>query len=444
MPYYPHSAEDINNMLDVIGKKELKELYNPIPEKYLAKSVDIGEQKSELEVYKYFSDIAGKNKPYKSLFLGAGAYQHYIPAAVDEICGRQEFYTAYTPYQAEISQGTLQAIFEYQTYICNLTGMDVSNASMYDGATSLAEAVIMAVSQTRMKKVLVDKFVHPEYLEVLKTYTTPLEIEVVFYNGAPYRFDKEYFKSVWSKDFACFVISSPNFLGSIVEYSEISDIVHPDKRAIIQNITEIISLSAINPPSCFGADIVCGEAQGLGNPISFGGPHLGFLACKKDYLRKMPGRIVGQANDKDGNIAYTLTLTAREQHIRRELASSNICSNHGLCAFRASVFMSILGKTGLTTLGYKNLENAHILQDKISKINGFSIVKEQAFFNEFVVKTEIPYQKLKDTLEKNDILSFYPLENIDSSLSNSYLVTSTEMNDMEDIDNFVKVLGGIK
>ena len=439
MTYFPHSENDIKEMLNRIGKSSLEDLTKPIPEKIKIKEIELEDEKTEQEVVELFSIIARKNREYRSIFLGAGAYNHFIPSVIDEIVSRQEFYTAYTPYQAEISQGTLQAIFEYQTYIATLTSMDSSNASLYDGATSLCEAVIMAINHTKKNKILVDRYIHPEYLEVLKTYMSPINVETVIFDSNPFNFDLNKFKEVWNSSFACFVIASPNFCGSIFDLSDIAQIVHSDKSILIQCITEILSLTLFKSPGKCGVDIVCGEAQSLGIPLNFGGPYLGFIACKKEFMRKLPGRLVGQTKDRDNNIVYVLTLTAREQHIRRELASSNICSNHGLCATRASIYLSILGKTGLKTCGLKNIENSKYLYDTISKLKKFSVEK-QIFFNEFVVRTEIDYNKIKQKLEQHDILSFYPLEKNFKNLKNYYLVAATENNSKKEIEEFIKIL----
>lgn len=451
MSYFPHSEKEINEMLLKLNFDSLEKLVEPIPEKYLAKSINIEQGKTELEVSNLFSEIANKNRLYKSIFLGAGSYNHFIPATLDEIVSRQEFYTSYTPYQAEISQGTLQTIFEYQTYIAILTGMDVSNASLYDGATSLVEASNMAVNITRKNKILVDRFVHPDYIEVLQTYAKPLNIEIVIFESKPFNFDIKKFKEVWNSSFACFIIASPNFCGSIIDFSEVESIIHNDKRLLIQSMTEILSTTVYKSAGKFNVDIVCGEAQSLGIPLNFGGPYLGFIACKKEYLRKLPGRLVGQTKDKDDNIVYVLTLTAREQHIRRELANSNICSNHGLCATRASIYLSLLGKTGLRTCGLKNIENSRYVFEKIKNNKKFKVYNEQIFFNEFIVETDIEYKKIRDTLEKNDILSFYPLGGKYSDLKNNYLITVTENNTKDEImssskvsKNFGDVLNKIK
>jgi len=448
LTYYPHCQEEIDNMLSVIGLKDINDLKDPIPAKYILnkefKYKIIKDSKSELEVFNYFNKLSEANREYSSVFLGAGAYNHYIPSAVDEITSRQEFYTAYTPYQPEIAQGTLQAIFEYQTYITGLTELDVSNASLYDGATALAESVIMSIKTTGKNKVLVDKYVHPEYLTVLHTYLKPISIKIEIYNSDPFLFNLNDFKKHWSNEYASFVIQSPNFCGTLNDLEGIADIVHNDKSLFIQNITEPMSMAVLKSPGEYNADIACGEAQSFGMPLSFGGPYLGFIACKKDYLRRMPGRIVGQTADSDGKIAYILTLSAREQHIRRDNATSNICSNHSLCALRASVYFSTLGRNGIRTCALKNMENAQALRNKIKRSEKINIIGKQVFFNEFSVKTDIKYEKIKKILEKENILSFLPLSSVDQKLKNHYLLCATEMNTDEQIDHFSGILEKIK
>lgn len=439
MTYYPHSEDDIKSMLKALGKEKLEDLTDAIPEQNRCHPIELPKGIDEMTVASHFNAVGEKNRPYRSIFLGAGAYNHYIPAVIDELAGRQEFYTAYTPYQAEISQGTLRAIFEYQTYITELTGMDVANASMYDGATALAEAVIMSVNHNRKKKVLVDSNLHPEYLKVLETYMEPIGIEIDFYNSHLFKFDSVGFEEVWNGEYTAYVVASPNYKGSIIDFSPAADIVHGTKGALIHVVSEILSLALLKSPGEMGADIVCGEAQSLGIPLSYGGPYLGFLSCKKLFMRKMPGRIVGQSADKAGNVAYTLTLSTREQHIRRENATSNICSNHGLCALRASIYLSLLGASGLRSCALKNVENAHYLQEKIGKIEGFKVFAEQSFFNEFIVKCGKPYELIKERLESADILSFLPV----SGMDNHYLVCATEMNSKEEMDRFADLLGSL-
>lgn len=446
MTYYPHSENEIKEMLSLLGLSSLDELKNSIPSKFhfdgSFKTIENG--KTELEVYKYFKDISKKNKEYKSIFLGAGAYNHYIPAVIDEIVTRQEFYTAYTPYQSEVSQGTLRALFEYQTYMAELTKLDVSNASLYDGATALAEAVMMAIKITGKTKVLIDRFIHPEYLEVLNTYLNQLNVKIDFFQNDPFYFNKELFKNCWNNEYACFAVQSPNFCGSIYDLNELADIIHSTNGLFIQCITEPLSLAILKPPGEYGVDIACGEAQSFGIPLSFGGPYLGFITCKKDFLRKLPGRIVGQTLDANSKISYTLTLSTREQHIRREGATSNICSNHGLCAIRASIYLSLLGKAGIKSCALKNIENARLIYDKIKSLRKFNVIDNQLFFNEFVVKTDINENIIKRALEENDILSFYSLGTIYSQLKNHYLICATEMNDKNEIEKFINVLENLQ
>ncbi len=362
MTYFPHSQKDIDDMLEFIGIDKIDDLRNPVPPDYRIKDLNLEDGLTELEVSQYFDEMAMMNRKYKAVFTGAGAYNHYIPAAVDEITSRQEFYTAYTPYQAEVSQGTLRIIFEYQTYMTKLTGLDVSNASMYDGATALAESVIMAVKSTGKNKVLIDKYTHPEYLEVVRTYMHPHEIQVDIYESTPFSFDMNDFKKAWNGGYACFAVSSPNYCGSVLDLAGVSEIVHSTGGLLVQNIQEAMMLALFKTPAEFGVDIACGEAQSFGMPLGFGGPYLGFITCSGQLTRRMPGRIAGQTVDRDGSIVYILTLSTREQHIRRENATSNICSNHGLCAIRAGVYLTILGKTGLEECALKNLENAVYLR----------------------------------------------------------------------------------
>lgn len=444
MTYFPHSDQEIKEMLKVIGMKNLSDLKSPIPKEYHIDSLDLELGMTEPELYSYFQDISEKNRNYSSIFMGAGAYFHYIPAALDELVSRQEFYTAYTPYQPEISQGTLRAIFEYQSYITKLTGMDISNASMYDGGTALTEASLMAFKISRKNKVLVDRFIHPEYLEVLRTYLEPLNIDIDIYETDPIHFDIEDFKRSWSSDYACFIISSPNFIGSILDLSGIADIIHNDKSLLIQCISEALSLSIIKKPMDYDVDITCGEAQSFGIPLSFGGPYLGFLACKKEFLRKVPGRLVGQTKDKDNNIVYVLTLSTREQHIRREGATSNICTNHGLCALRASAFLSLIGRNGLYKYGLKNIENSHYLFEEINKLGNFTVNTKQIFFNEFIVSTDIEYNKIRKSLDEANILAFYSLGKIYKNMQNTYILCATELNTKQEIDNLINILKGIK
>jgi glycine dehydrogenase subunit 1 len=440
MTYFPHSDDDIKTMLKEIGLSSLEELAQPIPSTLRNHDFKLEPGNDELSAFNKFTDFAKKNRPYNSIFLGAGAYQHYIPAAVDELSSRQEFYTAYTPYQAEISQGTLQAIFEYQTYTTELTGMDVANASMYDGATAMVEAAFMAINFSRKKRLLVDRFVHPDYISVLRTYCQPLDIEVVVLQNDPYVFDDKLFYETWDDSFAAYLVASPNYFGSIIDYTAVVDRVHDTKGLVIQVVQEALSLALLRSPGESGADITCGEAMSFGVPLSYGGPYLGFLACTKKYMRKMPGRIVGLTTDRENKPVYVLTLTAREQHIRRELATSNICSNHNLCAIRACIYLSLLGETGLRECSLKNIEMKNKVRQLIDSIPGFSVVNEQVSFNEFIVTTDIPSEQIHSALENAGILSFKEMGKIYDGYNKHYLVTVTEMNTDKQIEQLINTL----
>lgn len=442
MTYYPHSKSDIKEMLKEIELDNLDNLIDAIPADLHIDHLDIQKSMNPIELENYFKSLESLNDNYKDIFLLSGANNHYIPAIVDEISQRQEFYTAYTPYQPEIAQGTLQTIFEYQTYITELTGMDIANASMYDGATATAEAILMSINQNKKKKILIDKYIHPQYLRVIKTYMKPLDIEITIYNGNPFEFNIENFKSNWNDQYSCFVISNPNFFGSFLDLSHISETIHSTKGLFIQTMTEPLHLALLTTPGECGVDITCGDAQSFGIPLSFGGPYLGFLSCNKKFLRKMPGRIVGQSEDSKGQKAFTLTMSTREQHIRRENATSNICSNHGLCALRAGIYLSTLGTDGLKNIAMKNIENAHKLSDEIDKIDNFKVIKKQTFFNEFVVKSSIDPDIIDKKLEDAGILSFYRLSEFEG-YDNYYIAGATEMNTDDAIERFITVLRSI-
>jgi glycine dehydrogenase subunit 1 len=348
-PYIPNTQEDEKLMLQSMGMKDLDDLYSDIPENLkLKRELNIGEPKSELEVRKCINKLANKNLNTEDLvcFLGAGAYDHYIPAAIDYIVSRSEFATAYTPYQAEISQGTLQSIFEYQSMIASLTGMDVSNASMYDGATACVEAGFMAVESTRRKKILVSKTVNPETRKVLTTYMRFHGVEIQEIDSKEGETDLEKLQSAIDKETAGVIIQSPNFFGIIENLEPVEKMVHANKSLLIMSV-DPISLGILKTPGEIGADIAVGEGQSLGSKLNFGGPYLGFMATTTKLMRKLPGRIVGETVDVDGKRAYVLTLQAREQHIRRQKATSNICSNEGLIALRAAIYLSIMGKEGI-------------------------------------------------------------------------------------------------
>lgn len=444
--YLPATEEDKKEMLAAIGVTSVEELFSDIPENVRFKrEYNIPQAMSETEVERYFGNLAQKNANLTNYtsFLGAGIYQHYIPSIVNHILLRSEFYTAYTPYQPEISQGELQAIFEYQSLICELTGMDVANSSMYDGATALAEACAMAVGHTKRRKVVLPTNIHPEYREVVKTYAKGLGFQVI-----DLRFSKEGIislndlQNLLENDIAAVAVSYPNFFGNLENLKEIAKLVHANKSLLIV-VTNPISLGILKPPGEFNADIVVGDGQPFGIPLSLGGPTVGFFATTKELLRKMPGRIVGQTQDEEGNRGFVLTLQAREQHIRREKATSNICSNQALMALAAAITMNALGKKGLQEIAIQNFQKAHYAYNVLSKVNGVEIVFNAPFFNEFVLRLNRPVPEVLGKLLTEKIIGGYNLSKDYPELGNAILIAVTELRTKEEIDSLAKRLEGI-
>jgi glycine dehydrogenase subunit 1 len=440
--YLPMTEQDQREMLDSIGVDNVNDLFEDIPEKVRFNGdYKIKEAKSETELVKELTKMAAKNADLKShsSFLGAGVYDHYMPIIVDHVLSRSEFYTAYTPYQPEISQGELQAIFEFQTMICELTGMDVANSSMYDGGTALAEAAMLSAGQTRRKKVLVSSTVHPESRDVLRSYAKGQYIEVVeipHNNGVT---DVEELKQLMSNDIAAVVVQYPNFFGRVEELKAIEEVTHAQKAMFVVS-SNPLALGALTPPGQLGADIVIGDAQPFGIPSAFGGPHCGYFAVNKKLMRKVPGRLVGQTVDEDGIRGFVLTLQAREQHIRRDKATSNICSNQALNALAASVAMTALGKQGVKEMALQNIQKAHYAKEAF-KAKGFSIAFEGPSFNEFVVKVNMPVREINQKLLSKEMIGGYDLGLMDDSLSQHMLVAVTELRSKEEIDAFVAELG---
>jgi glycine dehydrogenase subunit 1 len=376
-------------------------------------------------------------------FLGAGAYHHFIPATVPHLVFRSEFYTAYTPYQAEISQGTLQTIFEYQSMICALTGMDAANASHYDGATAAAEGAILAINQLPGRnKVLVCPTLHPEYRATIRTYLAGQGIDVLGDADTSISFEQMLDQYLDDKT-ACVIVANPDFLGQVRDLKSAAERVH-QAGALFIVATYPISLGMYQAPGAYGADVVVGEGQSLGNPIAFGGPYLGIFATKNQFLRRMAGRLVGQTTDTKGRRGFTLTLQAREQHIRREKATSNICTNQALCALAASVYLSTLGKTGLRQVAELCYHKAHYAARKINNIVGYRVDLKKEFFNEFVVECPRPVKEINAALREQGIIGGYDLSKDYPHLGNAMLVAVTEMNTKEQIDALVKALGVIK
>lgn len=439
MNFLPHTDEDRKEMLKVIGAGSVEELFTDIPSQVrLNRPLDIPASLSEFELRKHINALSAKNSHNNDFasFLGAGSYDHFIPSVVDHMLLRSEFYTAYTPYQPEISQGTLTAIFEYQTLICELTGMEVSNASMYDGASAMAEAAMMACDHIRRKKLVVSSTVHPEYREVLKTYAGGQSIEII---EAPYikgTTDLEELTNLVDENTAGIMIQQPNFFGALEKVQEAAELVHA-KGGLFITVVDPISLAILKSPGSYGADIVVGEGQSLGNPVNYGGPQLGFMATSGKLVRKMPGRIVGQTVDSRGQRAFVLTLQAREQHIRREKATSNICSNEALCALAATIYLSMLGKQGLKEVAVQCVQKAHYLKTQLESA-GFVPAFDAPFFKEFVVKTEKPVDEINQVLLGDKIIGGLDLGKFYPELKNHLLLCTTEKRTKEEIDRLVQ------
>lgn len=445
-PYIPLTKEDQESMLKRIGISSIDDLFAAIPEEIRFKdTLKINKSMSEMEVMEHIKKLAGKNANTDELtcFLGAGAYDHYIPSVIKHIVSRSEFFTAYTPYQPEISQGTLQAIFEYQTLMADLTGMDAANASMYDGATACAEAAQMAIDSTKRKTVLISKTVHPETRIVLKTYMRCKNFNVVEIDSDDGATDVSRLRDEMDKDVAAVIVQSPNFFGIIEDLVEIGNIAHENKSLFIVS-TNPIALGILKNPGEQGADIVVGDGQPLGNALNFGGPYLGFLATTNKYYRKMPGRIVGETTDKDGKRGFVLTLQAREQHIRRDKASSNICSNQALCALTALIYLTVMGKEGLREAAYQSMQKAHYAYDQMTNRGKYRKVFDKPFFNEFVVDADLPAEHVNRALLENGILGGYELGKDYPGYENSLLFCVTEKRTRAEIDNLVDVMEGIE
>jgi glycine dehydrogenase subunit 1 len=438
--YIPHTETDIRKMLNTIGVKQLEDLFETIPkENRLSKPLKLPESLSEPDL---ILNLQGLQVPISNSFLGAGAYHHFIPAVVSNLVSRSEFYTAYTPYQPEISQGTLQAIFEYQTLMCQLTGMEVSNASLYDGASSMAEAALMAGRITQRKKILLSQAVHPEYRRVLQTYIDPDQQEVVLipYHKDEGRTDEKILFDLLKEDVSAVVIQSPNLFGVIEDYRPIGKKVHDLGGLLIVGFTEAIAYGILKPPGALGADIVAGEGQSLGIPVSYGGPYLGIFTTQERFVRNMPGRLVGETIDMEGRRGFVLTLSTREQHIRRERATSNICTNEGLCALMATVFLTCLGKEGLKELAMMNLSKAEYAKKAASQIRGCKLAFHSPTFNEFVLQIEKDLEKVLEKLKREQILGGLSLAKYYPELDHHLLVTVTEVIKKEEIDRWADAL----
>ncbi|TFH37992.1 MAG: aminomethyl-transferring glycine dehydrogenase subunit GcvPA [Anaerolineales bacterium] len=441
MAYIPHTESERQEMLATIGVKQIDELYEAVPADVRFPDLNLPEAVSEMEIMAELQALSEANLDVKhaTSFLGAGAYHHYIPSVVDHTLRRNEFYTAYTPYQPEISQGTLQAIFEYQSLMCQLTGMEVSNASHYDGATALAEAVILALSQHRMKrkKVLLSATIHPHARQVVRTYTQGMGLQIVGdedCNVGPMQLLEQI-----DENTTMVAVQYPDFLGHIHDFTALGEAAHK-AGALFCVMVNPFALGMLKPPGEFGADIVVGDGQSLGIPMSYGGPSVGIFTTKAQYVRKMAGRLVGETVDKDGVRGFVLTLTPREQHIRRDKATSNICTNQGLMALAATVYLSVMGKTGLRMAAELAYHKAHYAAERVDAIEGFSLWNEAPFFHEFVVACPRPVAEINEHLLEYDILGGYDLGQDYPELKDHMLIAVTEVISREEIDDLVLAL----
>jgi glycine dehydrogenase subunit 1 len=439
MRYLPHTGDDISAMLKVIGMESLDDLFSVVPEDCrLRGELNLPEALTEWELSDlmdaFSRDIAVS--PESKVFMGAGSYEHYIPYAVSYLLSRSEFVTSYTPYQPEVSQGTLQAIYEYQTLVTRLLGMDIATASHYDGATALAEALLMANRVTGRKKVAISSLIHPLYRGVVKTYFRPTGYEVV---ELPYLKNGRTDISELDKmdDLAAVAVQSPNFFGCIEDLQAIGEKVHERKALFVASFTEAIAYGLIKNPGSQGVDIVSGEGQSLGIPQSFGGPVLGIFASKQQYMRKLPGRLVGKTVDADGKRGFVLTIATREQHIRREKATSSICTNQSLCALAAAMYMASVGAVGMREIARLNHDKSEYLKGKLKQA-GFSITFEAPTFNEFVVEFPVGFEKTYSRLLEKKIVVGFPLSRYYQELPNHYLVCATEMRTKEAMDELVR------
>ena len=423
--YFPHTLNDEKEMLAKINLSELDQLFSDVPDIVKVKEVNIPSSLSEIELRNKANKLASINKQLVC-FAGAGSYDCYTPSVVNAITSRQEFLTSYTPYQAEISQGTLQYIFEYQTMICNLTGMDVANASNYDGATAAMEAMLMAVNQTRKNTFILPLDINPRVADVVKTLAKMHGIKIIECNVSE-------ISNNLDDDLAGVILANPNYYGEINDYTNLINNIHENSKAIVAMYVDPSTLAILKSPGEMGADIACGEAQSLGIPLSFGGPYLGFMASTAKLMRKLPGRIVGMTKDTEGKRGYVLTLQAREQHIRREKANSNICSNQSLMALHALVYVALMGEEGLKDVAKRAYNNAHYLAEVLAKSNKVK-VSDRPFFKEFVVETKFNSDEFLKYMEDNGILAGVKIDN------NHLLVCASEVRTKEEIDCYAKLV----
>jgi glycine dehydrogenase subunit 1 len=446
MRYLPHTAEDRADMLAAIGVETIDALFRDIPEaKRLTAPLDLPAHKSELEVSRLLRGLARQNHAAGDgpFFLGAGAYRHHVPASVDHIIQRSEFLTSYTPYQPEITQGTLQYLFEFQTQVANLTGMEVANASMYDGSTATAEAVLMAHRVTRRRKAVLSGGLHPQYREVVETLSAMAEDEVAALAPDP-RGTEDIIAAI-DAETSCVVVQSPSFYGQLIDLQRVAEAAHRHGALLVAVFTEVVSLGLIEPPGAQGADIVVGEGQSLGNPLTFGGPYVGLFATRQKFIRQMPGRLCGETVDAEGKRGFVLTLSTREQHIRRDKATSNICTNSGLCCLAFTAHMTLLGEAGLRRLAEANHARACALADALAAVPGVEVLNE-AFFNEFCVRLPKPAAEVVEALAAQGIIAGLPVSRLEPGrpeLADLLVVSATETVTDADIAAFSAALRGL-
>jgi glycine dehydrogenase subunit 1 len=443
MRYLPHTPQNRADMLAKIGVTSIDALFAPIPaDKRMNGLADLPLHKSEAEVERILNRLASQNISASSVpfFVGAGAYKHHVPATVDHLIQRSEFLTSYTPYQPEIAQGTLQYLFEFQTQVCVLTAMDVANASMYDGSTACAEAVLMAHRVTKRKKAVLAGNLHPHYAQTVETVSRMAGDELVLLapNPASPQADLQALTAAIDDETSCVVIQTPDFFGHLHDFEKLSEKAHAHGVLVIAVFTEVVALGAIKPPGRMGADIVVGEGQSLGNSLNFGGPYVGLFACKEKYMRQMPGRLCGETVDADGQRGFVLTLSTREQHIRREKATSNICTNSGLCVLAFTIHMTLLGEKGLKQLAAHNHANACLLAEKL-EADGFELLN-QSFFNEFTVRLKGNAAQVVEKLAKRGILGGVPVSRLLRGHEDLLILASSEVNSAEDQDELVAAL----
>ncbi len=435
MRFLPHTENQRNEMREAVGIHRTKELFVDVPNgaKLYIEKTGLSKTMPEFEVDRYFQQLAAKNKSDMPFFIGGGVYKHHVPATVDYIIQRGEFLTSYTPYQPEVSQGTLQVLFEFQTQVAMITGMDVANASLYDGSTAAVEALMMANRVTKRKKAIVLESVHPHYREVMNTYAGMVGFDVETVQQLPETIDK---------DISCVIVQYPNFFGSIEDYQTLADTCHANGALLIAVVTEIVALGALTPPGEWGADIVAAEGQSIGVPMGFGGPHIGLFACKQKYIRQIPGRLCGETVDRDGKRGYVLTLNTREQHIRRDKATSNICTNAGLCALAFSVHLSLLGNQGYTHLAHLNHAKAVQLSEMLGRIEGVKILNKN-FFNEFTIELPKPAANVLNAMQQHGMLAGLDAGKWYQGRENQLIIAVTELVKDAEMEQFSTVLQSV-